>query len=160
MKEILENLSSSERRTLIIGAVVLSVLILYLIVWQPVFNSTEKLRQQLVSEQDTLSWMGVAAQEIKALQGDHSAVVNRGDSSLLSIVDQTARSSNLASALKRVEPKGQNEVRVRLEQASFNDVARWLLQLQNKQGISVSTITVDRQDASGIANINLMLQGS
>ncbi len=160
MKEILENLSSSERRTLIIGAVVLSVLVLYLVVWQPVFNSTEKLRQQLVSEQETLSWMGIAAQEIKALQGDSSAVVNRGDRSLLSIVDQTARRSNLASALKRVEPKGQNEVRVRLEQASFNDVSRWLLQLQSKQGISVSTITIDRQDASGMANINLMLQGS
>lgn len=160
MKEILANLNSSERRTLIIGAVALSVLALYLIVWQPVFNSTEKLRQQLVAEQETLSWMGMAAQEIKTLQGDNSAVINRGDRSLLSIVDQTARGSNLASALKRVEPKGQNEVRVRLEQASFNDVARWLLQLRKKQGISISTITIDRQDASGMANINLMLQGS
>jgi len=159
MKEILANLSSSERRTLIIAAVVLSILFLYVVVWQPVFNSDGKLRQQIATEQETLSWMRIASQEIKALQSGNSVVGGRGGRSLLSIVDQAARNNKLGSALKRVEPKGENEVRVRLEQASFNDVARWLSQLQKKYGISVKTITVDRQNASGIANVNLMLKG-
>ncbi len=160
MKEILANLTSSERRTLIIAAVVLSVLMLYMIVWKPVFSSDEKLRQQITTEKETLSWMRVASQELKALQGGNSEVVGRGARSLLSIVDQAARNNKLGLALKRVEPKGENEVRVRLEQASFNDVARWLSQLKNKYGIRVKTITVDRQNASGIANVNLMLKGA
>lgn len=159
MKEILANLSSSERRTLAIAAVVSSILLLYVAMWKPVFSSAETLRQQLVTEKETLSWMRVASQEINVLQGGNSVVVDRGGRSLLSIVDQAARNNKLGLALKRVEPKGENEVRVRLEQASFNDVARWLSQLQNKYGISVKTITVDRQNASGIANVNLMLKG-
>jgi len=159
MKAILENLSSSERRTLTIAAVVLSILILYMMLWKPVFSSTEELRQQLTAEKETLNWMQVASQEVKALQDGSSVVSGRGGRSLLSIVDQAAKNNKLGSALKRVEPKGANEVRVRLEQASFNDVARWLSQLQNKYGIIVSTITIDRQDASGIANVNLMLKG-
>ena len=159
MKEILANLSSSERRTLTIAAVALSVLVLYLAVWEPVFQSTEKLQQQVVAEKETLAWMVGAAQEVKSLRGGKQTVTSRGGRSLLSIVDQTARRSRLGPSLKRVEPKGKDEVRVRLEQASFNEVARWLSQLQNKHGISISTITIDRQDASGITNINLMLKG-
>lgn len=160
MKEYWMNLSASERRTLTIAGVVLAMILVYALVWQPVMSSAQEWRDKVKDKEAFVVWMNNAAQEAKQLR--QSAKVRPGGSrqSLLAFVDQMARRSKLGPALKRVEPKGANEVRVRLEQASFDDVMGWLTQLQKNRSVGVESISIDRDDQPGLVSATLTLKGS
>lgn len=160
MKDYWMNLSASERRTLSIGGVVLAAVLIYGLVWQPVMNSAEEARKSVKEKEAFVTWMNHAVQEAKVLRKQSGKPKTTRNQSMLALVDQTARRSKLGPALKRVEPKGTNEVRVRLEQASFDDVMKWLTQMQRSNGISVNSISVDKDEGPGRINATLTLKGS
>ena len=70
----------------------------------------------------------------------------------------SAKRSQLGTALKRVEPDGAHGVRVWLEQAPFDDMIRWLGELKNNSGVRITSVTVDQQGAAGLVNARLMLE--
>ena len=114
-----------------------------------------------MEEQQSLKlWMQQAAAEAKQLRGGASASGGGGDEhrSLLALVDQTAKQSQLAQAVKRIQPDGQDVVRVNLEQASFDDVVKWLGNLQRVYGVSVVDAAIDRQTDAGRINARLTLK--
>ncbi len=162
MKELLVNMSQSEKRTLGIVSIALVILLLYAFVWNPVVKGVDRLRATVSEQQELLVWMQASAEEVKTLRAAEGASrpTSRGGQSLLLVVDQTAKGSKLGTALKRVEPKGQNEVRVRLEEVAFDDMVRWLSGLQRRQGVNVDSISIDRQSAPGRVNANLTLKGT
>ncbi len=61
--------------------------------------------------------------------------------------------------MKRIEPEGQNSVRVWLEQAAFDDVIQWLQNLKRDYGIHTADIVIERQAAAGRVNARLTLEG-
>ena len=161
MKEYWANLSDSERRTLSIGGVVLAIVLVYGLVWTPVKNNAEALRQSVQQKEAFVTWMNNAVEEAKALRkSSTSSRQSTGGQSLLAVVDQTARRSKLGPALKRVEPKGTNEVRVRLERAAFDDVVTWLTRLQRERGVGVASVSLDKEESPGRVSATLTLKGS
>jgi len=160
MKDRFMNLSASERRTLIIAAVVLGLLLIYVAVWKPIHASAERWTKAANKNQEMVVWMTSAVQETKLLRQQAGSPKGSGGQSLLALVDQTARRSKLGSAMKRVEPKGSGEVRVRLENASFDDVMKWLTQLQRASAVSIDSISIDKDDSPGRISATLTLKGS
>jgi general secretion pathway protein M len=160
MKDYFMNLGASERRTLIIGAVLLALILVYALIWKPVTSSAENWRKAVNDKQTFVTWMNNAVQEAKLLRQREAPAANSSGQSLLALVDQTARRSQLGPALKRVEPKGSDEVRVRLEQAAFDDVMKWLTQLQRTNGISVDSVSLEKDDSPGRVSATLTLKGS
>ena len=161
MKDLFANLSHSERRTIFIGGICLVVMMLYAFVWAPVFSGAEQWRKAVDENESMMSWMNSVAQEVKSLRrsaGASGRSTRRG--SLLALVDQTARRGKLGPSLKRVEPKGTEEVRVRLEQAVFDDMIRWLTDLERSHSVSVDSISVDRESSPGRVNVTLTLKGA
>lgn len=65
---------------------------------------------------------------------------------ILSLVTQQAKRSNIN--LKRFEPDGDG-LRIWLEDAVFDDAIRWLEELNQKHGIQIKQINVDRSEKSG-----------
>lgn len=158
MKQWFEQLSSNEQRTLLIGAALLTLLLLYALVWRPIHVGAESMRARVQDERSLLAWMQSSAVEAKTLMRSNAGgKPSRGGQSLLSIVDQTARRGKLGSALKRVEPKGTDEVRVRVEDAVFDDVASWLSGLQTSYGVDVDSISLDRV-SEGRINASITLK--
>ena len=100
--------------------------------------------------------MQQAAVEAKQLRG--AAVGGGAGRSLLAVVDQTSKQSQLGSAVKRIQPDGQDLVRVSLEQASFDDLVLWLGDLQKAYGVSVVDAAIDRQSDAGRVNAHLTLK--
>jgi len=158
MKAWFMSLARRERLMVSIGAGVVALVLLYLVVWLPVASHTARLEQSVAEQQVLKHWMQRAAAEARQLRG--SAVVSRGDAgrSLLAVVDETAKQAKLGPAVKRIQPDGQDLVRVSLEQAPFDDVVTWLAGLQQAQGVSVVDATLDRQSASGLVNARLTLK--
>lgn len=153
-------LQASERRILIIGAVVLLLVLPYFGLWLPLQDQVATLEKEVKEQQAVKRWMQQAAAEVKQLGGNVAPVAMqpRDGRSLLAVVDQTAKRSGLGPGLKRLEPEGQGAVRVWLEQVVFDDMVRWLAGLEQQNGLRVNTITIDRQDAPGLVDVRMTLE--
>ena len=159
MKQWWSGLQASERRILIMGAIALGLILPYIAIWLPLQDDVEAMQKQVQEQQAVKRWMSQASVEVKQLSGGSSGAVRPRDGrSLLAVVDQTAKRSGLGSGLKRLEPEGQAAVKVWLEQVSFDDMLRWLTSLEQKNGLAVDTITIDRQDVAGRVNARMTLE--
>lgn len=161
MKDWFTGLQPRERLLLIGGSAVLVLLLFYTMMWEPLSGSVRRLRANIAQQESLLSWIQDAAQDVKALRGTsrRPAKLKPGQS-LFSLIDSTAKSSRLGDALKRVKPDGENKVSVWLEEAAFDDVMRWLENLQRSYGIEIKSITIDRKDIVGKVDAKAVLAGN
>jgi general secretion pathway protein M len=159
MKAWFNTLAANERHMLIGGGSLLLVMFLYFGMWEPLNNKVDALRVSTAEQQSLLAWMRGAAQEVKQLRGkggQQSKVASGG--SLLSLVDRTAKSGRLGKELKRVQPDGENKVRVWLEAASFDDIVRWLAVLENRHGVSVESSVFQALETPGRVDARLVFE--
>jgi type II secretory pathway component PulM len=78
---------------------------------------------------------------------------NTGEAPVV-LVDRVGREAGLASALRGTQPNG-NGVRVQLEAAPFDTLVTWLATLDERYGLSIETITVDRAARPGVVNASI-----
>lgn len=161
MKVWWNQLSNRERWLVGGGSALTLLLIVYALIWQPFQKELGRLRQTVAEQRADLAWMRQAAIEAKRLEnvqpGPKSQFPEDIRRSLLIVVDQSARAAGLGTAVKRVEPQGDDRVRVWLEQASFDQLIGWLDTLRQDQGIQTANAVIDRQ-ADGRVDARLILQ--
>ncbi len=160
MKNWWAGLQASEQRMLTMGSIALILIFSYAGIWQPLQKNIASLENQVEQQQALKHWMNQTAAEVKQLQRSGVATQARDGRSLLAVVDQTAKRSGLGMSLKRLEPNGKTAVKVWLEQVKFDDMVRWLNQLQSKSGLRVNSITIDRQDEPGRVNARMTLEAA
>ena len=156
MMQYWHNLQAREQRTLMIGAVVALPLLIYSLVLDPFSQELERLEAAVEDNRHLIAWMEQAAAQVEKLRGSGSAKRAAGGS-LLSLVDASAKQNGLGGALKQVKPEG-NGVRLRFEQAGFDDMVRWLGRLGTEQGVGVTTLTMERLPAPGQVNATVVLE--
>lgn len=159
MKAYFENLSQRERYMVIVAGVALVLFLGYTLLWRPIVGNARAVEQRLEAQEAELQWMRQAAAEVRQLRGSTGvAPAQEGGTSLLSLVERTARQGKLAPAVRRVQPDGQNGVRIWLENAVFDDLLVWLHQLATAHGVGLSEISVQREQAPGVVNGRLLLE--
>jgi general secretion pathway protein M len=151
-------LDPRERRLVMAAAALLLVLLLYVGLWEPLVNNVDRLRSSTAQQQSVLSWMQQAAQEVKQLRGGGTVARPATGQSLLSLVDSSAKAGRLGTALKRVQPDGEQRVRVWLEAASFDDLVRWLTTLQQRQGVHVVSSVFEAKDEVGRVDARIVFE--
>lgn len=143
-------LAVREQRILVLGSLTLSLMLVYFLAWEPFSLEKQQLRQQLKGQRESLQWMQQAAAEIQSLQAQQkTAAPSEAQTSLLTLVDQSIRSSILSSVSKRIEPKGNSQVRVDFTAVSFNDLLQWLTQLHNQHQVTISSLNLERLSEQG-----------
>jgi len=159
MKDWFMGLEMRERKLVAGGAAVLVLLMFYLMVWDPAAVAYDDMKKNVAAQQETLAWMKQASRKVKALRGStRGGAQGLGGRSLLAVVDQSARSAGLGSAIKRVEPDGSKGVKIWLEGAAFDPMVLWLGKLSRTYRIDTSVITIEPQ-GSGRVNARLTLPG-
>ncbi len=151
------------RERLLVGTagVILIALILYLSVLEPFQNKVKSLEQRVAAQKSDVVWMQQAARELAVLRRQSPGAGNKAQGrSLLVLVDQSAKRNKLGGSLKRVEPDGAARVRVWLERAPFDEVVKWLSELENQYQLQVESAVFDRTDAPGLVNARLVFLGS
>ena len=157
MKDWFAGLERRERMLVAGGGVVLLVLLLYMMIWEPIAGSYRALQDGVAEQKQTLVWMQQAAAELQLLQRSGSGTARGlGGRSLLSVVDQSARSGGLGPAIKRIEPEGGKGVKVWLEGVAFDPMILWLGQITRTYQIDTSIITIEPQ-GGGRVNARLTL---
>ncbi len=119
-------------------AVLLTVLVFGL--WLPSHRAAARVQQSYESNRQLLLWMQDNAAQVR------HAPATAG--SVLGTANALAGSSGLV--LTRVEPQGEDGVRVWIERADFNAVAGWLGQLV-AQGVRIDEAQVERRPEGGVS---------
>jgi len=158
MKEWFAGLEPRERQLVSGGAVVLVLLLLYMMIWEPIAGSYRDLQEDVAERTQTLAWMQQTAAQIKALQRSGAGSTRGlGGRSLLSVVDQSARTGGLGNSIKRLEPDGSKGVKMWLEGVAFDPMILWLGELTRTYQIETSLITIEPQ-GGGRVNARLTLR--
>jgi general secretion pathway protein M len=98
-----------------------------------------------------LAWMRVNAPEVRA--AGNQLPSDTGEAPVV-LVDRVGREAGLASALRGTQPNGTG-VRVQLESAPFDTLVTWLATLDERYGLAIETITVDRAARPGVVNATI-----
>ena len=161
IKQWWNGLEARERRTLGLGALALTIILYVFVIWLPAHERAEAMETRLAQQRELLEWTRQATAEAVALRGSrgNAPVTGTGDQALYSLADQTARQSGLSKALRRVEPTGENQVRVNLESASFDAMVGWIADLRRRYGIEVTLLSVRRAQEAGRVDAQLTLAG-
>jgi general secretion pathway protein M len=150
-----QGLKSNERQLVIAAAVLLGVALVYLILLAPLSRAVTTREARVERKQQDLVWMrGVSGpmQQLIATQPGGNA----GDS-LVVVIDRSARQAGIANSLAGQSPNGDNGIRVRLENAPFDNLVIWLSNLQQQYGIAIDSASVDRTGKPGVVSANIVL---
>jgi general secretion pathway protein M len=144
-------LQRREQLVVAVGAVVLGALILLLGVLFPLQSAVTDAVKRAESRREDLAWMQMNAAEV---QSSSATVYDDTGEPPMVVVDRVGREAGLGSALKGTQPSGKG-VRVQLESAPFDTLVTWLATLDQRYGLAIDSITVDRAARPGIVNANI-----
>jgi len=151
-------LEPRERRMVAIGAVVVLLALVWGLLVNPVYSAAAAAERRIETKRETLAFLRSAAAE---LAGATHLPADRPDlagQSLVVIIDRSARQAGLGAALTNNQPVGEDGIRVRLEGASFEAVARWLAALNQASGLAIESASLDRAPEAGRVNASLTLR--
>jgi general secretion pathway protein M len=134
-------LAPREQQMLRVLGIFAAILLLVYGIWLPSRHAAENAQRQYESNRELLMQLQASGTAV------HSASAMGG--SLLGNVSTAAGGSGLT--LARIEPEGDSQVRVWVEKADFNTVARWLATL-SAQGLRLQEAQVEKQsEGSGVS---------
>jgi general secretion pathway protein M len=151
-------LSDRDRRVLAVGAALAAVLLLYALAWLPLERSREAMRVQAAALDASYRWMQAAAPEVQRLRAGGAGQQVADGRSLLARADAGARESALGTALLRVEPVAEGQVRMVFQQVGFDALMAWLEQFSRSQSLRVTEFNVQTTGASGQVDARIGLE--
>jgi general secretion pathway protein M len=144
-------LQQREQRVVAVGGVILAVMILVLGILMPLQSAVSNAVKRNETKREDLAWMQVNGPVIRA--SGNVLPANTGEAPVV-MVDRVGRESGLASALRGTQPNG-NGVRVQLEAAPFDTMVIWLATLDERYGLAIESITLDRTARPGVVNASI-----
>ena len=152
----LASLQERERRMVTWGGLAAAVLLFIGLIVVPLYTVAGRLERRVEQKRADLTWMRSVAGELQAA----GPAAGGGGQSLIVIVDESAHTAGLGSAVTGTQPSGTGGVRVRLEGAAFDTVVAWLASLEQRYGLSIESATIDRGAQSGIVNASVILRNA
>jgi len=162
IKSYLKQLSPRERYLVILTACIVLVTVFYFALWQPMHKGLAQKRDHLKRQNTQLHSMQEQARELRSAQSSAGKPSQRitNSSSLLSVIDRTAKQDRLKSTLQKAQPDGDNGVRLWMVNITFDQLIRWLDKLEREYGIYVSDIAIERDEVSGRVDSRILLRAS
>lgn len=156
MNQILNLLNKYNRREqmMILGcAVVLVLYLVWLLLLTPIQKKRDQLYQANTSSTQTLGRVQIMAAQIQQLRAQGNASANENINGL---IDSSLRNNGLQ--MSGLQPGSDGEVRVRLDKAAYQPLMQWLYEMEYKQGINVTDLSLASTNDPGQVTVNLRLQ--
>ena len=147
------DLQTREQQVLRLSAIFLGLPLFYLLIIDPVYSSRNDAEQRLQSTHEAFSVMQQQAFDLKASLSNPEI---SGSGSLLTQVESSAQKEGLRSALKRLQPSGNNQIQVSLEGASYKQIMQWLSNLHH-QGVRAQRVDIQVDSKSDLLGVQLLL---
>ena len=148
----------NQRERMVVTA--LGVVLIFAVIMVGIYVPLTKKRDEAILRYQTnvelLGWMSSVAPQVIKLSDSEGT--DQPAQSIMSTVNQTAQAYQLN--LNRIQPEGENNLRVWVQDASFDAMMRWLADLQNNSNIIVNNISIDGGGNTGIVSARVVLSGS
>ncbi len=151
LKRRYAGLQPREQRMVRLGAVAVGLLLLVGGVLMPLQAAVSTALKRAETRRADLEWMRVNAPEIQAAGA--TPMLDSAEAPVV-VVDRVGRESGLGGAMKGTQPSG-NGVRVQLGDAPFDALITWIAALDQRYGLAIESITIDRADRPGVVNANI-----
>ncbi len=158
MKDWFLGLEPRERTMVAIGGAVVLVVLLWGLLINPVYSAAAAAERRVETKRDTLAFLRSAAAELAGATNLPAGRSDLAGQSLVVVIDRSARQAGLGAALTNNQPIGEDGIRVRLESASFEAVARWLAAIDQGSGLAIESASFDRAPEAGRVNASLTLR--
>ncbi len=148
-------LQPRERVVVAVGIVVVAITLVYLILWEPLANARTRQAQALADQRalaERLETIGAALQKARA--SGIGAIQGR-EQSLLTLIDQQGKSPELGKPPSRMQPEGDNEVKLWFEDVPFDALVRWMMNLETRNGVQIVGAELERRAGAGLVNARL-----
>lgn len=145
-----------DQRALKLMALVLLPALIYFALVFPLQRARSQLSVAVTTQEAELSTMQANVVRVLASRGSGHGKLDRAGRRLQQLISDSAPEFNLV--LSRLQPKGDNELQVWLEEASFDDSLRWLHQLETGYGLQVAALNITSGRNSGMVKLQLRLK--
>lgn len=123
---------------------------------RPVFQARDAAASRLAEQRSLLTDIEQVARRFGPQAAAGAAPAGGGESVIVQI-DRSTRERGLSSYLKRNQPEGNDGVRLRMENAPFDELLLWLSDVQSRQGLAAVSASFDPAGEPGRVNANLVL---
>lgn len=153
MKEWFSQLNQREQLSLLLLSSALLLYLLYILVLSPL----ESQREQLIAQNSAVTESqgrvdAMVSQLLQLRQGGAKAGAKRN---LTSVINQST--ARLQLPVMRLQPNSRGEIQVRIENASFNDVLKWLNEMEYTESLLVLEVSVTPAASAGRVNITVRI---
>ncbi|MBD3654635.1 type II secretion system protein GspM [Kangiella sp.] len=153
LKTWYSGLQERERNMVIALGITLAILLIFLLVILPLRNYYKSLNDDLSYYENQVMTVN---KQVAAIKSAGPAKVNNTNISLNQLVNQTAKSFGLS--FSRIEERERNkEIQLRLDDVEFDQLLRWISQLEQDRGLVVDTLRVSKKDAVGKVDASIKL---
>ncbi|MFT6408477.1 MAG: general secretion pathway protein M [Arenicella sp.] len=148
LKKYWAGLQLRERMVLVWGAVVVAIILIYALLFQPFYQAIARMESALPDSRSNLVWMRQTDELLASGGGIAVSQTSAGaEESLLSVLESTARLAKIRKSIQQMVPtKNNSEVRVVLEDADFNQWLLWVDRLYKTNGVDIRQMTAERDD--------------
>lgn len=157
MQDWFEQLAPRERLLVIVAGGFLILALIVILGVRPLVANTARTESRVLDQQNLLAELDQVAARLGPQDGSSGAAPTSGAQSLVVVVDRTTRSRGLSSYLKRNQPDGATQIRLRFENAPFDTLVEWLGEVESAHQLTASTANFDRGQEPGRINCNLVL---
>jgi len=157
VREWLDKLAPRERVLVLAAAVFAGMALVYALGLQPLYAARGRAAAEVEAHRSLLRDIEQVARRFGP-QGAASAPSTATGESLVVVIDRSTRERGLGPYLKRNQPEGASGVRLRLENAPFDELTGWLADVQARYGLAAVAASFDPSGEQGRVNSNLALE--
>jgi general secretion pathway protein M len=158
MKNWWLNLSLREKQTFSAGTVLVSIFLIYEIIFSPLLNEVNFLRQKIHTDQTLLAFMQASDDRIRALQKNPLGITRKNAGSLFSIVQDDINTNPIAKAISQLQQAENDSVQLRLQKVNFDEFIKWLTRVCQEHQLIISQLSITPGTDTGEVDADLKLQ--
>jgi len=154
IKQWYTSLQASEQRMVMIATVFFSSVLIFILLIQPLNQHRNKLLKQIEAKQTQLAWMRENAARVQGASAAKPGPASR--TPLNNLVAQS--SSQYGLRISQIKGSDRDGVQVWFDDVSFDDLLRWLDQMESSYGVTLVSINIRGRDHNGLVRANVRLR--
>jgi general secretion pathway protein M len=156
LQQWFDKLAPRERWMVMGGALFALVALIFAAGIRPVYQARDAAASRVAEQRSLLTDIEQVARRFGPQSAAAGAPTGSGES-LIVLIDRSTRERGLSNYLKRNQPEGNDGVRLRMENAPFDELLLWLSEVQSRQGLAAISASFDPAGEPGRVNANLVL---
>lgn len=158
MKNWWLNLSLREKQTLSVGMALVSIFLIYEIIFSPLLNAVTSLRQKIHTDQTLLAFMQASDDRIRTLQKNPLSPAHKNAGSLFSIVQDDISTNAIAKNISQLQQAENDSVQLRLQKVNFDEFIKWVTRACQEHQLIISQLSIIPGSDTGEVDVDLKLQ--